>query len=478
MPATTATSDIANFVDQLCSLLTTTQLTALKNCLSLLDQVPPQASLSIFSVIDQQIAKIDHQINQQLNLVLTQSNLQNLEASWRGLNYLVSQHHSNSNSKIRVLNVSWHEIARDLDKAFDFDQSALFRKIYSEHFGISGGHPFGVLIGDYYVQHKQTINHPTDDISVLSGLAQIAAAAFVPFICSATPAVFGINDFKEMRQFLNTADLFAQPEYLRWRIMAQLPDTRFIGITVPQVAYRKPYKNSEFTNPDYVPDLKKHTSWGNACYCVAAVLLQSFVETGWLSDITGDDFETSGGIVNNLPRIAYATDKSRLATKPPVNLSFLLTKVEQLNKLGFVALSSYHHTNKLIFYKMSSVHRDKMYDSVAANENINLAHMLPYIFCMSRIAHYIKIIFRNKVGVLTSSEKLQHFLVRWLAQYVNGNQEISPELKARYPLQEAKVSIQSILGRPGYYQCAVELKPHVRANNLAPVLSFTTNLIA
>ena len=142
-----------------------------------------------------------------------------LEASWRGLRYLVEQAEGAENVKIRVLSVAWNELARDLERAIEFDQSQLFRKVYSDEFGTPGGEPFGLLLGDYEIRPRPSAEHPIDDVATLAAISQVAAAAFAPFVAGVHPAMFGLDQFTELEQPLNLAKTFDQLEYLKWKAL-------------------------------------------------------------------------------------------------------------------------------------------------------------------------------------------------------------------------------------------------------------------
>ena len=94
------------------------------------------------------IAKIDEQISKQLAAIMHGEKFKAIEGSWRGLNYLVKNSEVSETLKIQMLNVTKKEIANDLAKATDFDQSQLFKKVYEEQFGMAGFQPFGSLVGD------------------------------------------------------------------------------------------------------------------------------------------------------------------------------------------------------------------------------------------------------------------------------------------------------------------------------------------
>ena len=118
----------------------------------------------------------------------TTPEFQKLEGTWRGLNYLVMNSETSAKLKLKVLNVSKRELFKDLDRAVEFDQSQIFKKLYENEFGTPGGEPYGALIGDY-----EFTNHP-EDIDLLSKMSNVAAAAFCPFISAASPAAVRLRE--------------------------------------------------------------------------------------------------------------------------------------------------------------------------------------------------------------------------------------------------------------------------------------------
>ena len=104
---------------------------------------------NLTNTIKQAITAIDQAMSKQLSAVLHDEKFQKLEGSWRGLNHLVMNSETGATLKIRMLNLSKRELFRDLDKAVEFDQSQIFKKIYEEEFGTAGGEPYGCMIGDF-----------------------------------------------------------------------------------------------------------------------------------------------------------------------------------------------------------------------------------------------------------------------------------------------------------------------------------------
>ena len=101
------------------------------------------------ATIGARVAEIDRLVSLQLNEVLHHPSFQKLEATWRGIKHLLEESETSEMLKIKVLNVSKKDLLRDLQRVPEFDQSAFFKKVYEEEFGVFGGSPFGALVGDF-----------------------------------------------------------------------------------------------------------------------------------------------------------------------------------------------------------------------------------------------------------------------------------------------------------------------------------------
>jgi type VI secretion system protein ImpC len=122
------------------------------------------------AMLNARIAQIDQLLSAQLNEILHAPEFQKLEASWRGLRYLLTQSETSEMLKIKLLNVSKKDLLKDLQRAPEFDQSALFKKIYEEEYGVFGGAPFGAILGDY------EFDKTGQDIELLEKVSEVAAA--------------------------------------------------------------------------------------------------------------------------------------------------------------------------------------------------------------------------------------------------------------------------------------------------------------
>jgi type VI secretion system protein ImpD len=428
------------------------------------------------------IAELDIQLTEQLNAILHHPSFQKLEASWRGLHYLTDKAAGQRDIKLRVLNLSWHELSRDLDRAIEFDQSQFFSKIYSEEFGSPGGEPFGVILGDYEVSHRIRPDHP-NDIDALESLAHVAAAAFAPMIMGAHPSLFGLDDFAALGSPLNLPRTFQQLEYLRWHRIRDTEDTRFIGLVLPRVLMRVPYQDEElrpagfrFSEQVAGPDNRNYL-WGSAVYALGAVLVREFAQSGWLAAIQGVERGVeAGGLVTGLPQHDFGTDAENLVLKYSTDVMITDREEKELGELGFMPLCVCKDTPWSAFYGSASVQKPKMYDEVPATVNARLSAMLQYMFCVSRFAHYLKVIGRDRVGSFATAQECQNYLQRWLLNYTIAADDASMQAKAKAPLREGRVEVREQPGKPGSYYCVMHLRPHFQLDQVVTAVRLVTDL--
>lgn len=435
--------------------------------------------------INRAIADIDQLINEQLNVILHDPKFQKLEASWRGLWHLAEQAQDTQDIKIRFLDISWAEVSKDIGRALEFDQSQLFNKIYNEEFGTPGGTPYGVIIGDYEVSHRTSEAHPFDDVATLEGLAQIAAAAFAPMILSASSDLFGMSDFSGLGMPIKLENVFVQTEYIRWRALREKPDTRFIGLVAPRILMRRPYLRQPgsykgiYFHEQCVSQGREHYLWGNAAYAFGAILIREFASVGWFGHIRGvPRGYLSGGLVTTLPVDYFDMGHNHSDPKPVTDVIITDTVEQEMSMLGFIPLCQCYQSTFAAFYNNQSVHLPRTAGSNEARINAKLASMLQHVLCASRVAHYIKIMIRDKIGSFASAEECERYLQDWLSQYTNGTEDMDWQMQARFPLNSAAVQVREHPMKPGSYGCVIHLRPHYQVDNMASELELVTELAA
>lgn len=429
--------------------------------------------------LSRQIGLIDNLINEQLNAIIHHPKFQKLEASWISLHRLSLQASQYPLIKIKVLNISWAEVSKDIQRASDFDQSYLFQRIYTDEFGIAGGNPFGLIIGDYTVSHRPFEGHQFNDIETLKGLAQIGAAAFSPVICAAAPQLFGIDDFKALGRHINLQSIFSQDEYLPWNTLRDMEDSRFLGIALPSVLLRTPYEKSlhTFTFKEQCAQHQDYL-WGNASFAFASVIVREFGEIGWFAQTRGTPRDHKGGGLlteyKSIPIKAINGNQDHIVTE----VAITDTVERELNDIGLMSLCQCYGAPFAAFHSNPSLYSPKTFKLKSASANARIGAMLQQIFCASRFAHYLKIMIRDKVGSFATDKECERHLQKWLDQYTTGLDDLNWEVRAQYPLRSARVSVKEKTGSPGVFNSVIYLKPHYIAENLISELKLTTELMS
>lgn len=425
------------------------------------------------SSIQVRIAQIDQLISKQLNVILHNPSFQQLEGSWRGVRYLLDQSETGVMLKLKVLNVSKRELLRDLQRAPEFDQSALFKKVYEEEFGVFGGAPFAAMIGDY------EFGRGPEDMDLLRRVAQVAASAHAPFLSAASPELLNLSNFTQLSAPRDIAKIFDSTEYAKWKSFRQSDDSRYVGLALPRFLARLPYgsETNQIDGFNFEEDVdgRDHSKylWSNAAYALGARLTHAFAQYGWCAAIRGVE---GGGLVEDLPAHNFETDEGDVALKCPTEVQITDRREKELADQGLVPLVHCKGTDYAAFFSVQSANKPRLYDLESANANARLSAQLPYIFAMSRFAHYLKAMMRDKIGSFTSREECEIFLNRWISQYVLSDDTASQSAKARLPLRDASIQVSEVPGKPGAYRAVAFLKPHFQLDELTISLRLVADL--
>jgi type VI secretion system protein ImpC len=425
--------------------------------------------------IQARIAQIDRLISLQLNEVLHYPAFQKLEGTWRGIKYLIDQSETSDMLKIKVLNVSKRDLLKDLQRAPEFDQSALFKKVYEEEFGVFGGAPFAALVGDY------EFGRGPEDIELLERVSQVASAAHAPFISASSSELLNLSSYTQLGAPRDIGKIFDSTEYAKWKSFRQSDDSRYVALTLPHILMRLPYgkdtKQIDAFDFEEAVDGSDHSKylWGNAAYGLAARLTNSFAKYGWCAAIRGVE---GGGLVDGLPAHTFRTDEGDIALKCPTEVAITDRREKELADQGLVPLVHCKGTDYAAFFSVQTANKPKLYDKEAANANARLSAQLPYILAMSRFAHYLKAMMRDKIGSFMSRQDCEKFLNQWISNYVCADDNASQAAKAKLPLREAAIQVSEIPGKPGAYRAVAFLKPHFQLDELSVSLRLVADLPA
>ena len=431
-------------------------------------------SENLAATIDARVAELDQLISDQLSAIMHAPEFQKLEGSWTGLNYLVKNTATGQNLKVKVLNVTKKELIKDFQAALEFDQSAMFKKIYEEEFGTFGGAPFGALLGDFEVTRQP------EDMYFVEQMSHIAAAAHAPFISAASPELFGLETYSDLGKPRDLSKVFDTVEYAKWKSFRESEDARYVGLTLPRFLGRLPFNPKDGITVEgfnFVEDVDgtDHSKylWCNAAYAFGAKLTSAFENFGWCAAIRGVE---GGGLVEDLPTHTFKTDEGEVALKCPTEIAITDRREKELSDLGFISLVHCKNTDYAAFFGAQSAQKAKKYNTDSANANAVLSAQLQYIFAVSRIAHYMKAMMRDKIGSFAAASNVEDFLNRWLTQYVLLDDNASQEAKAQFPLREASVQVSEVPGRPGVYRAVSFLRPHFQLDELSVSLRLVAEL--
>ena len=431
-------------------------------------------SENLAASLDARVAELDRLISEQLSEVMHAPEFQALESAWTGLHYLCKQTSTGQQLKIKLFNAAKRDLVKDFKTAIDFDQSALFKKVYEEEFGTFGGAPFGTLIGQYEISRQP------EDMYFIDQMSHIAAAAHAPFIASAAPQLFGLDSYTELGRPRDMGKVFDTVEYAKWKSFRESEDSRYVGLALPRFLGRLPYNpiDGEVTEGfNFVEDVDgtDHDKylWCNAAFAFAARLTAAFENYGWCAAIRGVE---GGGLVEDLPTHTFRTDDGEVALKCPTEVAITDRREKELSDLGFIPLVHCKNTDYAAFFGAQSAQKAKKYDTDSANANASLSAQLQYMFAVSRIAHYMKAMMRDKIGSFASASNVQNYLQRWIDQYVTADDSASQETKAQFPLREASVEVSEVPGRPGVYRAVSFIRPHFQLDELFVSLRLVAEL--
>lgn len=429
------------------------------------------------AMLNEQIRQIDDLVTAQLNEIMHHEKFKKLEGSWRGLRYLLSQTETSTELKVRVMSISKDELMDDLTAGkaeMAVDRSELFRKIHQQEFGVFGGTPYGALLGDF------EFGKSGQDIKLLTRVSQLAATSHCPFLSGTDPSMFGFDSFTELGDVYELESAFEGTEYAQWNAYRATEDSRYVALTAPRMLIREPYgkdtvpvKAFDFTENVTGREHDKYL-WANAAWGLGASVTKAFAQSGWCAQIRG---VASGGMVEGLPTHTFETDKGDTVMKCPTEVLLPDDQEFELAKLGFAPLANEKNTANAVFFSVQSTQKPRVYEGPtgdAATANAALSAQLPYLFAVSRFAHYLKTMMRDQIGSYKTKEELRSMLNDWIAGYVLKSEGASEEQKAKRPLREARIDVVENPRKPGNYQAVAFLRPHFQLD----AVDFSMRLVA
>jgi len=424
------------------------------------------------SLLDHHIAELDYQISRQLDEVMHHQEFQKVESQWRGLKHLIDRTDFRQNVKIEILDISKDDLRQDFEDAPEITQSGLYGHTYIAEYDTPGGEPIGAVISSY------EFDASPQDIALLRNISKVAAAAHMPFIGSVGPAFFLKNSMEDVAAIKDIGNYFDRAEYIKWKSFRDTDDSRYIGLTMPRVLGRLPYgpdtvpvRSFNYIEEVKGPDHEKYL-WTNASFAFAANMVRSFINNGWCVQIRGPQ---AGGADQDLPIHLYDLGTGN-QVKIPSEVMIPETREFEFANLGFIPLSYYKNRDYACFFSANSTQKPALYDTADATANSRINARLPYIFLLSRIAHYLKLIQRENIGTTKDRRLLELELNTWVRGLVTEMTDPGDELQASHPLRDAKVVVEDIEDNPGFFRVKLYAIPHFQVEGMDVNLSLVSQM--
>ncbi|MGV3345859.1 type VI secretion system contractile sheath large subunit [Enterobacteriaceae bacterium LUAb1] len=424
------------------------------------------------TLIDHHIAELDYQISRQLDAVMHHDKFQAVESLWRGVKFLVDKTDFRQNVKVELLDISKEDLRQDFEDSPEIIQSGLYKQTYIDEYDTPGGEPVAALISAY------EFDASAQDIALLRNISKVSAAAHMPFIGSAGPKFFLKENMEEVAAIKDIGNYFDRAEYLKWKSFRDTDDARYIGLVMPRVLGRLPYGPDTVAvrHFNYVEEVKgpEHDKylWTNASFAFAANMVRSFIHNGWCVQIRGPQ---AGGAVQDLPIHLYDLGTGS-QVKIPSEVMIPETREFEFANLGFIPLSYYKNRDYACFFSANSAQKPARYDTAHATANSRINARLPYIFLLSRIAHYLKLIQRENIGTTKDRRLLELELNSWVRGLVTEMTDPGDVLQASHPLRDAQVTVEDIEDNPGFFRVKLYAVPHFQVEGMDVNLSLVSQM--
>ncbi len=423
-------------------------------------------------VVDDFISEIDQQISAQVNEVLHSEQFQELESAWRSLWYLVDNTNFRQNIRIEMLNSSKDDLLEDFQDCKDWQKSGLFKTVYRDQYNTFGGNPYGLMVSNFAFDNRNP------ECELLTEISRVSAVAKCPFLGGVNPKMMGRKEesFTGLPRMAEMYEIFEQPQYTKWNAFRDSDDARYVGLAMPRFLLRKPYTVEDQDVKDFTFDEDVRTEhhdrylWGNASFALAGRMVASFASNGWYNSIVGPN---SGGTVPDLPLHQYEST-GQYQTKIPTETLISEDMDVDLCNFGFIPLVMRKGSDNAAFFDAPSAKRvGKFPDTAEGKEDETRARLgmaLPYLMISCRIAHYLKVIWRENMGRVMDADKMVGEINKWLLQYARKG-TMDDKLVAKYPLKEIQVTAEPVPGKPGMFKSEIQMIPHFRLKGVEIELS-------
>ena len=409
--------------------------------------------------------QIDETISRQLSAVMHHPEFQRLEASWRGLHYLVFQTDTSSSLRIKVCNYPREQLWSDLRASEEITQTEIFRLVFQREYESGENEPFALLVGDYEFGHTHA------EVDVLRKIAEVCSVALCPLVAAASPEVLGLESFNDLLEAPRPDWIDSSADHVKWNSFRDAPDSVYVALTVPRVLGRMPYESdntsagfqfSELGPMNWKEELQaKHEDflWTNSAYALAANVTRSFAETGWCTRVCG----VSGGQHTALPIYAqHQAQHEETQLVGPTEVRITPRREKELADLGFIPVIKQDESNVAVFQGTPTFRKPGKFSDVNQTANSRIASRLPCMLALTRVAQHVRIVLEQYRGSIGQRAQLEQSMNEWLGNYVGEGDD--------YALRDARIGL-SIDERHNELVAELEVLPKLWLEELTQTIS-------
>ena len=424
--------------------------------------------------VDAMIEELDLRLGVQMDEILHHPDFQKLESAWGNLDMLVDRTDFKENISIQLMNVSQQDLLEDFEDTPEITKSGLYQHVYTNEYGQFGGEPVGVMLANY------EFGPGAQDIKLLQQMASVSSMAHAPFIAGASPGFFNIDTYEELPGLKDLAAIFEGPRYAKWQGFRESEDSRNVGLALPHFLMRPTYGGENpvksFNYQEETGGLQKNYLWGNAAFALATRVTDSFAKYRWCPNIIGPQ---SGGAILDLPLHVFEKDGEEFVVGP-MDVRLSDRREFELAEEGFIGLSLRKGSDNAAFFSANSVQKAKSFGDTdegrQAGLNFRLGTQLPYMFIITRLAHYIKVLQRENLGSWKGKNDLERELNQWVNQYISAQENPPAAVRSRRPLRSADIVVSEVPGEAGWFAVEINVTPHMKFMGANFTLSLTGRL--
>jgi type VI secretion system ImpC/EvpB family protein/type VI secretion system ImpB/VipA family protein len=298
-PSPTRTDDESSTFERLLGRNTDTQpATPLSAVLGEVDAlirriVAPHIVQAADPQVPQLVSAVDIALSDAMRRVLHDPGFQEIEATWRGIQWLVSSLELGEELELHLLHVPREELSTSVGP-----ESDLYRRLVEREARVSGGLQLSALVGHY------RFNATKEDLDILESMGSLARAASAPFVAECGASLLG------------SGTLACQPDPREWRPLDPQIDARwgalrggpiaaYVGLLLPRFMLRLPYGSRSdpieafrFEEQSPTPEHEAFL-WGNPAFACAVILARV---------IEADSVDADAGTITGLPAFVSTTD--------------------------------------------------------------------------------------------------------------------------------------------------------------------------